>query len=294
MSTQITTAFVQQYSSNVQLLMQQKGSVLEQFVSKVDVKGEYRYVDQVGKAIAQLRTTRHGDTPLSNTPHSRRRLELNDWEYADLIDDEDRIRTLIDPTSAYVMAAAMAMGRAKDKEIIDAIMGTAKAGKQGGTDVSFDSNNIIADDSKGFTFDKLREAKRILDKNCVPNDGRRVIALSANQLSDLLSETKVTSSDYAAAQALVRGEITEFMGFRFVQVNGQRDASNDLLVVSSSVRKCLAWHPDCVVLGVGRDVSCEINKRPDKSNATQIDFKMSIGATRLEEGGCVEIDCAEA
>ena len=43
-----------------------------------------------------------------------------DYEYADLIDNQDKIRTLIDPTSSYALAAAYAIGRAMDDEIISA------------------------------------------------------------------------------------------------------------------------------------------------------------------------------
>ena len=37
------------------------------------------------------------------------------YEYADLLDNQDKIRTLIDPTSSYAIAAAYALGRAVDK-----------------------------------------------------------------------------------------------------------------------------------------------------------------------------------
>ena len=37
-------------------------------------------------------------------------MSLVDYEYADLIDDQDKVRMLIDPTSTYAQAAASAMG----------------------------------------------------------------------------------------------------------------------------------------------------------------------------------------
>ena len=78
MSSQITTAFVQQYSNNVQLLSQQKGSLLRQAVDVENVVGKNAFFDQVGVATAQKRTTRHADTPQMDTPHSRRRVSLVD------------------------------------------------------------------------------------------------------------------------------------------------------------------------------------------------------------------------
>ena len=118
MSSQITTAFVQQYSNNVQMLSQQKGSLLRNTVDAETVVGKNAFFEQVGVATAVKRVSRHGDTPQIDTPHSRRRVSMVDYEYADLIDKQDQVRTLIDPTSSYAQAAAFALGRAMDDEII--------------------------------------------------------------------------------------------------------------------------------------------------------------------------------
>jgi hypothetical protein len=63
MSNQITTAFVQQYSNNVQMLSQQKGSLLRNAVDVESVVGKNAFFDQVGKATAVKRVSRHADTP---------------------------------------------------------------------------------------------------------------------------------------------------------------------------------------------------------------------------------------
>jgi hypothetical protein len=52
MSNQITTAFVQQYSNNVQMLSQQKGSLLRSAVDVETVVGKNAFFDQVGSALA--------------------------------------------------------------------------------------------------------------------------------------------------------------------------------------------------------------------------------------------------
>ncbi|NBX10268.1 MAG: hypothetical protein EBR05_10830, partial [Marivivens sp.] len=74
MSVQITTAFSQQFSSNVALLSQQRGSILRGAVREESVTGEKAFFDQVGSVAAVKRTSRHGDTPLVETPHSRRQV----------------------------------------------------------------------------------------------------------------------------------------------------------------------------------------------------------------------------
>ena len=62
MSSQITTAFTQQYSNNVKLLAQEKGSQLRNTVVVESVIGKNSFFDQVGVATAVKRTTRHADT----------------------------------------------------------------------------------------------------------------------------------------------------------------------------------------------------------------------------------------
>ena len=84
MSTQVTTAFSQQFSSNVYLLSQQKGSKLRAGVREESIVGEKAFFDQIGSVAAVARTSRHADTPLMDTPHSRRMVTQTEYEWADL------------------------------------------------------------------------------------------------------------------------------------------------------------------------------------------------------------------
>ena len=68
MSTQITTSFVEQYSANVEALVQQKGSKLRPLVGSETIKGKSAFFEQIGSVAAVKKTTRHADTPQMNTP----------------------------------------------------------------------------------------------------------------------------------------------------------------------------------------------------------------------------------
>jgi hypothetical protein len=270
------------------MLSQQMGSLLRNAVDSESVNGEKAFFDQVGSAAAILRTTRHADTPLIDTPHSRRMVTLSDYEYADLIDDQDKVRLLVDPTSTYTRAAAAAMGRAMDDVIISAALGTAKTGKDGSTSTAFDtSNNQIAAGASGLTLAKLIEAKEILDSGDVDPSIPRYIAVSPKQVTDLLNNTTVTSSDYNTVKALAMGEINSFVGFNFI-------VTNRLGVDGSSNRRVFAWAMDGIKLAVGKEPTARIDERADKSYATQIYYAQTIGATRMEEKKVVEVLCAES
>lgn len=286
MSTQITTAFVNQFSANVQMLSQQMGSLLRNAVDVESVNGEKAFFDQVGSAAAVKKTSRHADTPLIDTPHSRRMVTMSDFQYADLIDDQDRVRLLIDPTSTYGRAAAAAMGRAMDDEIISAALGTALTGKDGSTSTALPSGQKIAVASAGLTIAKLVSAKEILDAASVDPSIPRHIVVSPKQISDLLNNTTVTSSDFNTVKALAQGEINTFVGFNFI-------VSNRLTTDGSGDRQVIAFASDGIKVAMGKEPTAKIEERADKSYATQIYYCQTMGATRMEEAKVVEIACSE-
>ena len=291
MSIQITTSFVEQYSSNVSMLSQQMGSKLRGSVDVETINGKNAFFDQVGVTAAQLRTSRHGDTPQIDTPHSRRRLSLADYEWADLVDDVDKVRMLVDPTSSYARAAAAAMNRAMDDVIITAMNASANTGVAGGTSTALPSGQKTAtsDQSDGLTIAKLLAAKKILDNNDVDPSLRRYLVCGPQQISDLLGTTQVTSSDYNSVRALATGAVNTFLGFEFImstRLNKDATYTSDRLV--------FAYTEDAVKLGIGKDISAKISERADKSYSTQVYYGMSLGAVRMEEDKVVQIPCHEA
>lgn len=285
MSTQVTTAFVNQFSSNVSMLSQQMGSLLRGTVDVESVTGEKAFFDQVGEAAAVARASRHSDTPLVETPHSRRMVSLTTYEWADLIDDADKVRMLVDPTSSYARAAAAAIGRAMDDVVIDALGGTAKTGKDGTTSTTFPSGQKIAHGSAGLTIAKLVTAKKLLDAQSVDPSIKRYIVVSPEQIEDLLNNTTVTSSDFNTVKALVQGDINTFVGFEFIVSNRLKD--------DGTSRLCYAWAQDGVKLAVGKDVMARIDERSDKSYSTQVYYCATFGSTRMEEDKVVELACNE-
>lgn len=221
-----------------------------------------------------------------DTPHSRRMVTMSDYEYADLIDDQDKVRLLVDPTSTYSRAAAAAMGRAMDDVIIAAALGNASTGKDGSTTTALPAGQKIAHGSAGLTIAKLVEAKEILDSGNVDPSIARNILVSPKQVSDLLNNTTVTSSDYNTVKALAMGEINTFVGFNFI-------VSNRLGTDSNSDRQVIAFATDGIKCAIGKEPSARIDERADKSYATQVYYCQSVGATRMEESKVVEIACNE-
>jgi hypothetical protein len=292
MSDQISTAFVQQYTTNVGLLLQQRGSKLRDAVTVGSYTGKAaKAVEQIGSVTAQARTSRHSDTPLISTPHDARWVFPTDYEWADLIDDQDKLRMLIDPTSPYAINGAYALGRAMDQLIISAALGTSKTGENGTTSTAFATATQqvgVGGTPAGLTVAKLRSAKKILLSNEVDVEMDPLyIAVTAKQLDDLLGTTEVTSADYNSVKALVQGQVDTFMGFKFIHT--------ELLGTdASSYRRVVAWAKSGMHLGMWNDINSRIDQRADKSYSTQVYVKGTFGATRTEEKKVVEILCSEA
>lgn len=283
----IDTAFVKQFGSTIEHLAQQKGSRLREGVRVETVVGEEAYFDQLGSTTAVQKTTRNADTPLIKSDHQRRRVTMYDYEWADLLDKEDRLKMLIDPTSAYSQSAAWALGRSIDSAINTAFGGTAYSGKAGGTSESFDSTNMaVAAASANLTIAKLISAKQKLDAQNIDPMEPRFIAVTASQIGALLGTTQVTSSDYNTVKALVSGEVNTFLGFKFLQTQ--------LLTLSSTTRTCYAWAKSGMLLALGSEIKAEVTRRADKSYATQVYLSMSIGATRMQEEKVCSIACIES
>jgi hypothetical protein len=288
MSNEILDWSVIDYKSTVEMLLQQRGSKFRNAVMTDSFHGKSGVaVNQIGAVNAQKRTTRHADTPLIETPQDRRWVYPVDYEWADLIDDQDKLRIIADPTSPYAVNGAMALGRAMDDEIITAATGTSKTGEDGSTSTTFPAAQTAATTSGGLTIAKLREAMQLLIAAEVDVDNEELYcAIGAQQHDDLLGETQAVNLDYTNTPVLVNGRIKAFMGFNFI--DSQR------LALSGTNRTVVCWAKSGIVLGVWNDIEAQISERADKSYSTQVYVKGTFGATRTQEEKVVAITCSEA
>lgn len=293
MSLSITNAFVEQYRNNVTMLSQQRGSKLRDFVTVNNgVVGKTVFTEQIGATEAKKRISRHGDSPLVDTPHKRRLYTMADYEWGDLIDKADRVRMLIDPTSTYAQSAAFAMGRVMDDVIIDALKDDASIEDAGAQSTVALSQTIaktfsdVGSNDSVLNIAKLREAQQIFHTASVPEDEEKFIVVSPKGIQQLLGAKEVTSSDFNTVKALVNGEIDTFMGFRFIVSNR--------LPVSGTDRDAFAFTRSAIELGIGQDIMARIEERADKAFSTYVYYCMTLGATRLEEEKVIKITYDES
>lgn len=293
MSVEIPVAFAQKYRGDFIMLSQQKESRLQRTVRQDPdmLDGKAGYFDRIGATAAQEVTNRHGDTPLISTPHSRRRIVLRDFDWADLIDKRD-MRRMISAgqlPARYNQNAVWAMNRKKDDLIIAAANGNAYSIDEDddASTVALPAAQKVLAQAAGFTLAKLLEAKEIIDGSDVDEEEPRYALLTSKQVTTLLNTTEIKSADYNTVKALAEGRINTFLGFDFIR-------TERLTVDGSADRLCLLYTQSALGIAFGQEIGTDIGPRRDKRNSIQVYVDMSMDATRIEDEKLVQMACVEA
>jgi hypothetical protein len=294
MALDIQETFVQSYGNVLLMQAEQKGSRLYNTVMRESgIKGKSHTFETIGSVAAQEMLTRHGTTPLNPAEYQKRWCYLRDFNTAELVDTTDKLKMLVDPTSAIVMRQAAALGRKIDDEIIRAAFETSITGENAGGTEAWSGQTVAVNSwaygtgsgDAGLTVSKLIEAKIMLDE-AEAIDEQRYIVTSAKQVGNLLATTEATSADYNTVKALVNGEINQFMNFNFIR-------SERLPVDGSSHRRVLAYTQSGIGLAEASGITARVSERDDLNYTTQAYAQLSMGACRVELAKVVEILCDE-
>ena len=279
MSISLSNAFVTLFDAEVKQAYQGKAMLVPAVRQRRGVEGSTVKFPKVGRGVATVRVPQTDVTPL-NVGFSSVTLTLADYNAAEYSDIFSQAKVNFDERQELVQVVAGAMGRRQDQMVLDALTASS---------TSLTVANSIGGSNTNMNVAKLREAKRLMDKGNVPPDGRNII-IHANGLSNLLSETSVTSSDFNSVKALVQGDINTFLGFQF-HVLGDR-SEGGLAIDGSLDRTCFAFHKDAVGYGEGIAMRTEINYIAEKTSWL-VNEVFSAGAVAIDDEGIVKITCRE-
>ncbi len=292
MSDQANVAHAQKFRSDYRLRVQQHNSrflhTVNQDPDTMDMNAKSAFFDLIGATAMVRKTTKHGDTPLVHTPHSRRRVTMSDFEWADMIDPSDAARILANPENKYVKNATSARKRQIDDIIISAMLGNSYSIDEddAATAVALPASQKVVHGSAGLTKAKILGGLEILKGHDIEEDQQIYGAYTAKQLTNLLNITEATSSDYVTLQAMQEGKISRWLGIDWIH-------SERLLTDANGNRSVPLWCPEAVGLATGETETIEIDKRVDKSYNTQVYVCLIMGGTRIEDELVVEIACTE-
>lgn len=289
----IDTAFVQQYQGTLYVLAQQQKSKFGPRVRNEPVQGQSKAFDRLGEAEVEQVTTRHPPTPNNEQTHTRRWVTPADYHTNSYIDEQDKLKMLIEPTNEYMQNQARALGRKTDDIIIAAALGTAAAGVTPTTaTVAFKDESIsINGDGTVTTLGTLAAVATIVDMSLakietmlrlfndadVDEEIPKYWAITPKDVEDMLQLQQIGSADYNTVKALQAGRVEYFSGFTFFwSTRITKDAA------SSTGYRTIAWAQDGIIYGSAQNVESKIDERADLSYTTQVYSRMNGGAVRMD------------
>lgn len=280
MAQLISNAFVTLFDAEVKQAYQASRALAGLVRERNGVEGSTVKFPKIGKGSATIRVPQTDVSPL-NVSYSQVTATMADWNAAEYSDIFQQQKVNFDERRELVQVVSNAIGRRMDQIILDALAASS---------TSLTVANSIGGTTTNLNVAKLRRAKKLLDANNVPMDGRAMV-ISASGLEGLLGETQTTSTDYNSVRALVSGEIDTFLGFKFVTIG---DRSEGGLPIDGSLdRTCYAFHRDAVGMGIGMNQRTEINYVPEKTSFL-VNSMFSAGAVAIDDEGIVKITCRES
>jgi N4-gp56 family major capsid protein len=277
MAVGISNAFVQLFDAEVKQAYQSSRALAGLTRERANVEGNQVKFPKIGKGTATVRVPQTDVTPL-NVTYSQVTATMSDYIAAEYSDIFSQQKVNFDERRELVQVVGNAIGRRMDQLVLDALNASA---------TTLTVATTIGGAGTNMNIEKLIEAKKLLDANNVPSEGRCMI-IHANNLAGMLGETEITSADFATVKALVSGEVDTFMGFKFVTL-GDRDEGGLPL---PSTRTCFAFHKDAMGMGIGMNQKSEINYVPEKTSFL-VSSMFSAGAVAIDDEGIVKISCTE-
>lgn len=277
MAQNITTAFVTIFDEEVKQAYQGEALLRGTMRTRSAAQGQTVKFPKIGKGVATVRVPQTDVTPL-NVTYSQVTATMTDYIAAEYSDIFHQSHVNFDERQELVQVVSKSIARRMDQICIDALNAASSPSTVATSVGGAGSNMNIA---------KLRAAAKAMNEKNVPAEGRNLL-MHSSQLDALLGETETTSSDFASVKALVRGEISSFMGFNIITM-GDRDEGG---VPKPSTRTCFAWHRDSMGYAESMAQKSEVNYIPEKTSFL-VSSMFSAGAVAIDDEGIVKISCTE-
>ena len=305
---------VVQFAQNVFHLSQQKTSRLFPYMKIKRFKGKSLFMDRMGTTEMIEKTARNQRVIEQDAPWSRRRLTVRPYTWSKYVDTYDKLQNIHNPEDEYSKAAMYAGARRIDYSALEATGGTAYAGEEGSTAVPLpQTQKIAASDYStggtavgGLTIDTLIEVReKLWAAEAIMDEGMVLpFVTRAKEIANLLRTTKVQSADYNTVKALVNGEVSTFMGFRFIRLeflpqigigntasyaNVKNPGGGTATGFQATNRKNYVFVPEAVCLGLNEKTGATVDRIPEATNSILVQTGLVTGGTRLEEVKVIEI-----
>lgn len=289
----ITAAFVTQFHDSFEIASQQKDSRFQAAVhDRGQITGASFTINDMGVIEMNPITDRFADTVWDVPEAGTRNALMADYGVFVPVEKRDLRKLIADPQGEYLQSTLSGTNRRKDKVIYRALLDAIprKTENNGAyTNVALPASQKIVAGGTGFTKAKLIAAKAMFRRNeCDEQNGEKLyIAYNADMLTQILSDTTLTSADFMAVKMLQEGSVSSnWLGFQWIAYEALDSVTADDVTTKTTV----AWAKSGVHFGTGAEYNIDIGPRRDKNNTIQISVDASYGAGRANEKKVVAID----
>lgn len=302
MSTEVMVHERTAYSAGFEMLAQQMEHKLRPYVRNESETGDRVNFPQIGPVGPRQKTERHGETQYVTTPHKKRWVFPEAFEFADLVDLADVKRIVADPGGEYSRNFIASINRDRDRQILANAIGTAYIGVNGTTSQAMTAANQLGAAGTGMTLAKVKNAlKRLKAGNGVDGTEECVIAWTSFQENEFLDATEVKSHDYNTQRVLIDGGMGDgkFIGFRYVRLEDWVDEGGTTRRIvpytsGTTTRSCVAWVKSGLLHNTWTAPMTKVDQLPGRNYSWQHWVHAQYGTTRMQEAKVVQIDCIEA
>ena len=273
MANTISTSFIAQYNSDVQLAFQ-RGQLLRGTVRTATADGS-TYIFQKIAAGNATDKARNGDVVPMNPTHSTATATLTDKYAPEYIDKLDILKQNIDERAAMIQSAVLALQRHADSQIVTVLDGTGASVYEplGATALTIAK---VAAVFYGYLF-----------AADVPDDGQVTAAIGWKQYGELMQLQQFSGWEYAGGKFpwLSGAQAVRWMNVLWIPTSG-------LNTGGTTYRKCYAYHKTALGHAIGQEIQTEINYVPQKV-AWLVNAFLSMGAVEIDSTGIAPFYCKE-
>lgn len=281
MSKFLTSAAVTEFDAEVKHEYQGSGKLRNTVTVRNGVVGEAYKFTRMGKGLANQKATQADVTPM-DISHARQTATMENWNAPEYTDIFDQAEVNFDERQELAQTIAKALARREDQLIIDAMAAVTFAATN---DSDPDTGRVLdISATRNFDVDVVRSAAEHLNEIEADNMDRH-IAVQAGALTQMLTDSEVTSSDFVTVKALINGELNTWMGFQW-HVIGTRAEGGLPGVTGDEI--AFAWHKPAVGIAIGLDMRTAIDWVAQKTSWLA-NGMFKAGAVAREPQGVIKI-----
>jgi hypothetical protein len=285
MSQSVDQAHVAAFTSSIHHALQQKSArFMGSIRTEYGVVGASYKFELLGDS-EMVPTPRHGDTQYANDAHTNELAILKPFNKTHLIDDEDKVRTLLNLENDYSENIAMAYYRRCDQSILEECVFPTTTSALTGTV------------NGGLDFDTVSAAREHADAS-EWDESDRFFAYSAQSLTSLLDQTEVGSSDYNTINTLNNGKFSPdmmWMGFKWRRMPDRVMRANGKVtgaIGSVTGETNYFYHKSGCGLAFANQfgsLNVRMSVEGTKNYATQVQGKTMLGGQVIEDALVVPV-----